>query len=289
MLLICSTIPSTTATGDVNDASPYLDMTYNFNDETMTFPGWPEFNLTVLSRGSDNVFGIYMEANNLCVFEHCGTHIDAPAHYIQGKQRLGSVPLDNLIGAAIRVDIKAKVDNDIDALLDVKDLEDWEEANGRIPDDVILMMYTGWGSRYPNRTLFLGQDADGAMHFPGLGPDGAQWLVDKRKIKAIGTDCPSLDSGSSGGEFRSHIILMLQDIPVFEQVANVDKLPTTGATVFGIPMKVEDGSGGPLRIFATGWRSDVPNPFSISGVGMVGPMAMMIMYIWIAMVLSQVF
>ncbi|XP_070554887.1 isatin hydrolase-like isoform X2 [Ptychodera flava] len=259
LLLLCLS----TATVIAHDESPFLEMTHPYNENSLSYPGFPGFEFTIWDRGYSEKFGIYLESNGFCTPEHCGTHMDAPAHFVQGKWRAHAVPLTSLIGNAVKVDIREKVARDVDAFLEIDDLESWEETHGRIPDDVILMIDYGWAGRYGNKILYFGTENDTSnMHFPGFHPDAARWVTENRKVKAIGVDTPSFDRGADM-KFDSHLILFEHNIPVFENVANMDKLPATGATVFAIPMMIEDGSGAPLRVFATGWRPDVANPFSM--------------------------
>jgi kynurenine formamidase len=86
------------------------------------------------------------------------------------------------------------------------------------------------------------------LHFPGLSKAGAELLV-ARGIAAVGIDTPSIDYGQSRG-FEAHVALMTNNVPAFENVADMSDLPPTGATVIALPMKIEGGSGGPLRIVA---------------------------------------
>ncbi|MCJ8271172.1 MAG: cyclase family protein, partial [Psychrosphaera sp.] len=107
---------------------------------------------------------------------------------------------------------------------------------------------------YGNQKKYMGttkRGEEGVKHlnFPGIHPKAAQFIVDNRKIKAVGLDTPSIDYGKST-TFKSHIILFGHNIPGFENVANLDRLPATGATVIALPMKIAGGSGGPLRIVA---------------------------------------
>ncbi|XP_077991407.1 isatin hydrolase-like [Glandiceps talaboti] len=245
-----------------DDKSQYLDMTYSFNNKTHHWPSYQDFELKILARGTE-AFGIYVESNSFCMAEHTGTHMDSPAHFSEGKWRVHQVPLDALIGPAVRIDIKSKADANPDAEMEDSDIEAWEEANGRIPDDTIVMVYSGWGSRWGDELQYLGTDTGNtsALHFPGIGVSAAQVLID-RKVKAVGVDTASVDYGQSPS-FAVHRLIFHHNIPCFENVANLDKLPNTGATIFAIPMKIDDGSGAPVRIFATGWHSDVPNPCSI--------------------------
>jgi len=139
-------------------------------------------------------------------------------------------------------------------LVNVSDFEEWEVTNGPLPEDVIVLLHTGYGKFWPDResymgTAEIGPEAVAKLHFPGLDPAAAQWLVDQRKIKAIGLDTPSIDYGQST-LFESHQILFKANIPAFENVANLEKLPAKDAWVVALPMKIKDGSGGPLRIVA---------------------------------------
>jgi kynurenine formamidase len=91
------------------------------------------------------------------------------------------------------------------------------------------------------------------LHFPGIDPAAAVWLSSRRKVKAVGLDTPSIDYGQSK-DFKTHQTLMGKNIPAFENVANLEQLPAKGAYVVALPMKIKNGSGGPLRIVA--WVSN---------------------------------
>ena len=141
-----------------------------------------------------------------------------------------------------------------DYQVSVADFEGWEARNGRIPDESIVLLQTGWAQFWSDRVKYLGTDKRGAeavaeLHFPGLAPEAARWLTENRKIKAIGLDTASIDYGQSQ-LFESHRILMGQDIPAFENVANLDRVSEKVAMVIAMPMKIRGGSGGPLRIVA---------------------------------------
>ena len=143
---------------------------------------------------------------------------------------------------------------DADYLISVNDIEEWEKTNGKLKDDIVLFFRTGYGSFYPDAKKYLGTDERGAeavakLHFPAIHPDAAAWLVKNRKIKAVGLDVASVDYGQSK-DFKTHQVFYEQNIPGFENVANLDKLPAKGAFVIALPMKIKGGSGGPLRIVA---------------------------------------
>ena len=228
-----------------------IDLTHTFSEETVYWVTAKEFQLEVVSRG-DTDKGFFYAANNFETAEHGGTHLDAPIHFSKGKQSVEEIPLEKLIGDAIKVDVSEKALQDRDYLVSVNDFKDWEAVNGKIKDGVIVLLETGHSKYYPDKLEYLGTDQRGAeaislLHFPGLSSEAATWLVENRSISAIGIDTPSIDYGQSE-YFKSHVILLSENIPVFENVANLNKLPNKGFEVIALPMKIKDGSGAPLRI-----------------------------------------
>lgn len=196
--------------------------------------------------------GYYYAANDFSMAEHGGTHLDAPIHFAEGRHTADQIPVDRLVGAAVVVDVSNRATTNPDYQITVSDLEAWEAANGPIPDGSIVLLRTGWGARWPDRERYLGTALRGPeavpqLHFPGLHPDAARWLVAHRQIDAVGIDTPSIDFGQST-LFDSHRVLFADNIPAFENVARLDVMPTVGAYVVALPMKILGGSGGPLRI-----------------------------------------
>lgn len=233
----------------------WIDLTYAFSDSTLY---WPNnkigFHLDTLFNGT-TPGGFHYSSFQFCAPEHGGTHLDAPVHFAEGRWTCDRIPLERLQGEAVVIDVSEKALKDRDYLVNREDFENWEAKHGKIADSVIVLLRTGYGQFYPDRLKYFGTDQKGEqavaeLHFPGLDPDAAAWLVQNRKIKAIGLDTPSIDYGQSK-DFKSHRILLGENIPVFENVANADRLPATGCYVLALPMKIEGGSGGPLRI--VGW------------------------------------
>ena len=158
------------------------------------------------------------------------------------------------MGLSAVVDVARHASKNRDYLVSAGDLQRWEGAHGRIPDGAILLLRTGWGKFYPDREKYLGTARRGPeavpeLHFPGLGPKAARWLVENRQVAAIGLDTASVDHGPSK-LFESHRVLFEAEIPAFENVANLDRLPATGFQIIALPMKIAGGSGAPLRIVA---------------------------------------
>lgn len=231
----------------------WIDLTYDFSEQTIYWPTAETFQLDTVFAGVTHK-GYYYSAYQFFAAEHGGTHIDAPVHFAEGRRTVDEIPLQQLIGPAVVIDVSEKALKDPDYQVSVEDFEAWETAFGTIPENSIALLRTGYGQFWPNRERYMGthergQQAVANLHFPGLHPNAAHWLVVNRKISAIGLDTPSIDYGQSQ-LFESHRILFKKDIPVFENVANLDHLPEKGAFVIALPMKIKGGSGGPLRIIA---------------------------------------
>ncbi|MGR9037108.1 MAG: cyclase family protein, partial [Gammaproteobacteria bacterium] len=198
--------------------------------------------------------GYYYSSYSICTPEHGGTHLDAPIHFAENKLTVDRIPLSSLTGDAVMIDVSQKSLSDRDYQVKVEDVENWENENGRIPDNTIILFRTGYEKFYPDREKYFGTPKTGPaaipeLHFPGILPETAQWLVDKRNVKAVGLDTPSLDYGQSK-EFKTHQILMGHNKPGFENLANLGQLPAKGIYIVALPMKIAQGSGAPLRIIA---------------------------------------
>jgi len=230
-----------------------VDLSYSFDSETVYWPTAETFHLEKDFEGITEK-GYYYSAYKYSAAEHGGTHIDAPVHFAKGRNTLDEVPLEQLLGPAIVVDVTRECATNPDYQVTSENFQNWEQQNGRIPAGTIVLLRTGFGKYYPDRKSYMGTDERGAaavakLHFPGLHPDAARWLTQNRAIKAIGLDTASIDYGQST-LFESHRTLFDKNIPAFENVANLDKLPIRGFSVIALPMKIKGGSGGPLRIVA---------------------------------------
>jgi kynurenine formamidase len=230
-----------------------VDLTYPFDSESVYWPTAEAFHLETDFEGVTEK-GFYYSAYKYSAAEHGGTHLDAPVHFSRGRRTADQIPLEQLMGSGIVVDVAKQCENNADYQVTTKDFLAWEKRHGRIAAGSILLLRTGFGRFYPDRKKYLGTDERGAgavarLHFPGLHPDAARWLTANRSIKAIGLDTASIDYGQST-LFESHRILFDKNIPAFENVANLDRLPVRRFSVIALPMKIKGGSGGPLRIVA---------------------------------------
>jgi kynurenine formamidase len=231
----------------------WIDLTHEFSSETLYWPTAEKFALETEFHGQTPK-GYFYAANRYRASEHGGTHIDAPIHFAEGHKTVDQLSLDQLTGAAVVVDVSARTQKDADYQITVADLKAWEQRHLQIPKGAIVLFHTGFARHWPDAKKYLGTDEKGPeavakLHFPGLHPDAARWLMAERTIKAVGLDTASIDSGQST-LFESHRILFEKNVPAFENVAALDQLPATGAYIIALPMKIKGGSGGPLRIVA---------------------------------------
>lgn len=231
----------------------WIDLSHDFSAETIYWPTADGFEKTTVFEGQTDK-GFYYTAYNFSAAEHGGTHIDAPVHFAENKHSVDQIPPEQLIGPAVVIRVVDQASQDRNYQLSVADIEDWEQAHGPIADNSIVLIDTGSSPLWPDKVAYMGTDERGEaavkkLTFPGIHPDAATFLATHRKIKAVGLDTPSIDFGGSI-LFETHQILFEHNIPGLENVANLNKLPETGALVFALPMKIKGGSGAPVRILA---------------------------------------
>jgi len=222
-----------------------LDLSYAINDKLVPWPGdekWFEakVNATVEKNG-------YF-TRSFWMLEHYGTHLDAPAHFPPGKTTVDQIPVKQLFGPAVVIDVRAEGAKDADYQLRPARVQEWEKRNGRIQEGAIVLLRTGWASRWPDAQKYRNQDAQGKMHFPGFSLEAAKLLIE-RKISGLGCDTMSVDYGASG-DFAVHHLALGAGLYHLENLADLSGLPETGPYLVVAPIKLEGGSGGPARVFA---------------------------------------
>jgi kynurenine formamidase len=230
-----------------------VDLSHSYDGQTIFWPTSAPFRLDKVAEGMTPA-GYYYAANNFFTAEHGGTHIDAPVHFAEGRQTVDRIPLERLMGLAVVIDATDRAEQEADYQFSTDDFARWEGEHGGIPEGAIVVLRTGYSRRWPDAARYLGtsekgQDAVRDLHFPGLHPGAARWLVANRSIKAIGIDTASIDYGQST-LFESHRVLYERDIPAFENLTALERLPPRGAVVIALPMKIAGGSGAPLRAIA---------------------------------------
>lgn len=229
-----------------------VDLTHPFNNETVYWPTAPSgFGYASTFRGL-TPGGWFYSAGAFQAPEHGGTHLDAPVHFREGGLTADRLPLSSLIAPVVVIDVSAQASADHDYELQPSDVASFETRSGPITPGTIVLLRTGWSTRWPDRLQYLGDDTPGEasnLHFPGFGAEAARLLVEQRRVAAIGLDTASLDPGRSP-DFPVHRIAGAAGIPGFENLDRLDQLPARGAWLVALPMKIEEGTGGPLRAVA---------------------------------------
>jgi len=223
-----------------------VDLTHRLSPQMPYWPGetYKPFQFETIATLEKD--GVYSGA--FCMAEHMGTHVDAPNHFEASPISVDALNLRQLIAPAVVIDVREAVERSADYQLTVNDLRRWEQENGRLPSGALVFMYTGWDWRWNDAGAYRHQDEKNVMHFPGFSPEAAHFLVE-RYVSGIGIDTLSVDVGPSK-DFRVHHIVNGAGKYVVENAANLGKLPRSGAIVIVGVIPIQNGSGGPARVFA---------------------------------------
>lgn len=256
----CSPSPSSAPSASPAPAAPgafpdgdLVDLSHTYDASTIFWPTSERFRLEKVADGV-TPGGYYYAANNFFTAEHGGTHVDAPVHFAKGAQAVDEIPLDRFFGSAVVIDVADRAERDADYQVTAEDFLQAEQRDGPIAKDAIVLIRTAFSRRWPDAEKYLGTAERGPqavakLHFPGLHPDAARWIVANRPVKAIGIDTASIDYGQST-LFESHQALYAANIPAFENLTALERLPARGAFLVALPMKIGGGSGAPLRAVA---------------------------------------
>jgi kynurenine formamidase len=244
--------PATTQTvglleGISTGATEIIDLGHSLNSRNPYWPGpgYEPFKFEVFATiEKDHVL-----SGRMAMAEHTGTHLDAPNHFAAGQISVDKIPLKQLFGPAVVIDVRQQAAANPDYQLSVEDIAGFEKSHGRIPDNAVVFMYTGWDARWEDYDKYKNADAKKVLHFPGFSPEAAKMLAEERNIAGIGVDTLSVDYGMST-DFLVHHIAHGKGKFHLENVASLGSIPAAGAFVIVAPIKVENGTGGPARIFA---------------------------------------
>lgn len=228
-----------------------VDLTHPLDADTIFWPSDRRALELIEDHRGITERGFFYAANHFCLPEHGGTHIDAPYHFDQGGEKVGQIPVERLIAPAVVIDIADKAAADPDYTLEPDDVTAWEAEHGKVPAGAIVLLRTGWSSRWPDKRAYLGDDTPGDasnLHFPSYGEAAARLLV-SRGVSVLGVDTASVDHGPSK-DFRVHRVLGAAQVIGLENLMRLDRLPATGAWVAALPIKLAGGTGAPARVVA---------------------------------------
>ncbi|HEX8815011.1 MAG TPA: cyclase family protein [Terriglobales bacterium] len=224
-----------------------VDLTHTINAQVPTYEPEaksPYLATTVATVAKDGYF-----MRNISLPEHFGTHLDAPAHFVQGTWTVDQIPVERLVAPLVVIDVSENAKSNPDYQISVEDIAAWEKVHDQIPLNSVVMTRTGWDARWNSANDYRNPDSKGVLHFPGYSLDAAHFLVEGRKVLAIGIDTLSIDYGPSK-DYPVHKYDLGHSVYQLENVANLDHAPVSGGLVVIAPMKLEGGSGAPVRILA---------------------------------------
>ena len=222
-----------------------IDLTHTMSPNFPTFFGVPGIEM-------EKKFDLGKDGFNLNwwrLVEHAGTHLDAPIHFSQSGQSVDEIALETLVVPLATIDVAIKAAQDPDYQLMRQDVVAWERKHGRLPEGCCVAMHSGWARHVIDPAKYTGQDASGGFHFPGFAAEAAEWLMSERKVFGLAVDTLSLDPGPSK-DFKVHRSWLGSGRWGLENVANLDKVASIGATLVVGLAKVKGATGAPTRLIA---------------------------------------
>jgi len=222
-----------------------VDLSYAIHGK---LPRWPGDRRVFEAKTNATVEKKGYYTRSFWMLEHYGTHVDAPAHFPPGKKTVDQIPPEKLLGPAVVIDVRKEARKNADYRLAMASVARWEKRHGRIPRGAIVLLRTGWASRWPNEKRYRNMDARGVMHSPGFSVEAVRLFI-RRKVSGIGIDTMSVDYGASH-DFEVHMLSQGAGLYHVENLANLAALPESGAFLIVAPIKLAGGSGGPARVFA---------------------------------------
>jgi kynurenine formamidase len=222
------------------------DLTHVFREGFPSFLGAPAVidREVVVTIPANGFYG-----QHWTFWEHSCTHMDVPAHFVEGGRTSPELTPEELIVPAAVVDISAKAASDPDSVVTLDDLRAFEQRHGRIPRGAVVCMYSGWEARVGSEAAYRNVGGDGLQHFPGWDAEATDWLVAERAVTGFGVDTLSLDPGNST-TFAAHLAILSANRYGIENLANLKRIPARGATLYVGLVPWEEGSGGPARVLA---------------------------------------
>ncbi len=245
---------SALASAQTIDVSRYrmVDLSHAFGPNTLYWPTSASKFALARDASGQTPGGFFYAANSLSTPEHGGTHLDAPRHFSESGRTTEQIPLEQLVAPAVVIDVSKEAAGNRDYRLTHEAVLTFEKANGPIARGSAVLLRTGWSRHWPNAKAYLGDDTPGdasKLSFPSYGVEAARLLVEERGVAALGIDTASIDYGRST-DFQVHRVAAGRNVPGFENLTNLDQLPVRGVLLIALPMKIEGGSGGPLRAIA---------------------------------------
>lgn len=230
-------------------SSTWVDLTHTFDETIPCFSEFERAKVSTLFNVPDD--GFYVQ--NWDIVSQYGTHIDAPIHFVENTRYLHELNLKELALPLVVLDFSQDVAENADFILTRWHIEQWEAEHGTIESETFVAFRSDWSKRWPNTEAFENKDSDGNQHLPGWGLDALKYLLEERKVKAIGHETFDTDASvdiAKNGDIIGERYVLGQDTYQVELLTNLDQLPNRGAIIYAISPKPKDAPGFPVRAFA---------------------------------------
>ncbi len=224
-----------------------IDLTHTLDDRSPNWEGTEQSPFQARELGNLERDGYY--SRTFTTEEHYGTHLDAPAHFAAGAWTVEQIPIERLVRPLAVLNVRAQAMQNPDYAVSVQDVADWERQHGEIPEGAVVMAYTGWEEYWGSQTRYRNQQSDGLTHYPGFALETAEFLVKTRHVVGLGIDTMNVDIGVST-TYPVHQFTSRAGVYHLENVAGLGRVPGAGATIVVAPLKLEAGSGAPVRLLA---------------------------------------
>lgn len=246
--------PTLTDAWQIIKAKRFVDLTHAFSPGIPHWKGFPDEKREIL-YGYESGTGTLGSGFYVQSFTHVGqwgTHVDPPAHFVQGMRTVDQISVKEMIMPLVIIDVHKKVARNPDYTITMGDITDWEKRHGPIPVGAFVAMRTDWCRRWPDMKAMYNNDADGIAHYPGWSLGVLKYLYEVRKITASGHETTDTDPGiaTSKDDYSLERYILEQNHYQIELLANLDEVPEAGALVVAAFPKPKDGSGFPARVFA---------------------------------------
>jgi kynurenine formamidase len=225
--------------------SRVIHLSHIIDEHIPQWPGDPPVEFTTVAQIPND--GYYLRRFSLG--EHSATHVNAPNSFFADGMGVDKYCAESLVVKAIVINICVAASQNSDYALTIGDILAWEEEYGEIESGSLVLLYTGWQSKWSNRNTFLNQDDQGIMHYPGFDSHATEFLLNQRQIAGLGIDTHGVDPGKDSS-FAINRLVLAQSGIVLENLTNLDQLPTQGTTLAIAPLRLRNGSGSPVGVLA---------------------------------------
>ncbi|MCE2465396.1 MAG: cyclase family protein [Dehalococcoidia bacterium] len=225
--------------------SRVIHLSHTIDPDIPAWPGDPPVEMDEVAGIANN--GYFLR--KISMGEHSATHMNAPAAFYENGAGIESYDASSLVAPAVVIHLAGIAGRDERNGLSAADIAAWEADHGPVPAGSLALVNTGWGKRWKDPVAYMNVDASGMPQFPGIDVEAARVLLEQRGATGLGIDSPGVDSYRDR-DYSTNRMALAQRRIVLENLANLEQLPSTGATIFIGALRLRGGSGSPAAVLA---------------------------------------